>query len=623
MESIPSLTTSSSSNTPFNLQDRLLSQLQTALSLLPDSEFYLHAPPVLIQAESNPLHLLARCQGNVLQAASRLVQYWKERHVVFGAHRAYRPLDDLSGQGALTAEAVSFVSRGSIAVVHQRNHVTYVSTDDSRDVQPTLSLKLQQVFYMGHRVLQDNPTGQIIVISRQCGENMSVLTQRAISNLMQNVLQLELQALHLVYVRSDLTKSSWLVSLWSWLAPYLLETLVPYLTSRMVVHQVETQSKVADKLAQHGVVDIPLWGSPTFDRDFADYLERRSPSTGLHDHVLSLQGVDTTAYLQAHQHEITQSLTPAFMAWAHQNVTRAAIRLVAYCQLRQSWFAQSPWKPLDQTGDGALERKDVTALQSGYWTQLPHDAQGRPVLFCDGRKCCKASPQSQQRIAFYMWSVVMETPSAWTEGITLLHLVTDPSFDRANKECLDALLPVFPVNILRIHVLGVVPEGLSAHEYRQGPVQDCVSIFSPSYEMVVHVCHTHTEMQSRLSGYGLETLPTALGGSWGFEEFAQWQELRARHEWNLSMASDVRRIAASYGMRQESGRPMTPASDDKEERKRRMNVIHSRRKRERERIEIEGLQDQCEALQEDRGRLRKEQKRLTSLLEEAKEAVAN
>ena len=65
--------------------------------------------------------------------------------------------------------------------------------------------------------------------------------------------------------------------------------------------------------------------------------------------------------------------------------------------------------------------------------------------------------------------------------------------------------------------------------------------------------------------------------------------------------------------------PYTQLSkEEKIERKRRMNVIHSRRKRDRERVEIDLLQEQIEELQEKKARLLQENEVLENLSQSAK-----
>lgn len=58
--------------------------------------------------------------------------------------------------------------------------------------------------------------------------------------------------------------------------------------------------------------------------------------------------------------------------------------------------------------------------------------------------------------------------------------------------------------------------------------------------------------------------------------------------------------------------------EERLERKRRLNVIHSRRKRERERIEVEVLNEQCSEEHERAIHLQRENEKLVSLLAKAK-----
>jgi hypothetical protein len=63
--------------------------------------------------------------------------------------------------------------------------------------------------------------------------------------------------------------------------------------------------------------------------------------------------------------------------------------------------------------------------------------------------------------------------------------------------------------------------------------------------------------------------------------------------------------------------------EDRIERARRMNVLHSRRKRERERIEIEVLHEQCDEMRTFKSELIHERSRLEALLTTARSIVAN
>jgi hypothetical protein len=64
------------------------------------------------------------------------------------------------------------------------------------------------------------------------------------------------------------------------------------------------------------------------------------------------------------------------------------------------------------------------------------------------------------------------------------------------------------------------------------------------------------------------------------------------------------------------------SDDQTNERKRRMNVIHSKRKRVREKIKVEGMNEQCLGLAEENTALVREGRRLESLLRHAEAIVA-
>jgi hypothetical protein len=224
-----------------------------------------------------------------------------------------------------------------------------------------------------------------------------------------------------------------------------------------------------------------------------------------------------------------------------------------------------------------------------------------------------------------MWSVVAENECSRSEGFSIIYTMTEPSFDRACKECLDRVVNSIPVKLKGFHLLGCRPEVSSEADYRNGPIQATIKQLDPSIQskVVVHICESRGGFAQKLGAYGMsrDGLPKALGGNWGFQEFVQWQELRIRREWDLPIGTGMRDAAESYHI------PVSKVSnsldeEEKNERKRRMNVIHSRRKRERERVQVEGLHEQCLQLKEKRIKLVREGRRLEGLLEDAEAVVS-
>lgn len=223
-----------------------------------------------------------------------------------------------------------------------------------------------------------------------------------------------------------------------------------------------------------------------------------------------------------------------------------------------------------------------------------------------------------------MWCVIAESELSQTAGYSVLYMVTEPSFDRANKECLDIVVQAVPARLRYFHVLGVPPEDSNAEAFRAGPIKETLKLLNDSIQarVVTHIGASRGDLGRRLESYGLRRrgLPVSLGGKWGFQEFVQWSELRVRHEWGLSIGAGTRSTAEQFNI-PVSKTTTELSEEDKNERKRRMNVIHSRRKRERERIEVEVLNEQCLELKEDRSKLRREGRRLTELVEQAQATI--
>jgi hypothetical protein len=139
---------------------------------------------------------------------------------------------------------------------------------------------------------------------------------------------------------------------------------------------------------------------------------------------------------------------------------------------------------------------------------------------------------------------------------------------------------------------------------------------------LVHVGTSRDEILEQLVPYGIQRaiVPKSLGGDFGYDRFTQWQELRIRYEWGLPAGANDQDASNIYDFSK-----VIPYADlpeaDKKERKRRMNVVHSRRKRERERIEIECLQEQCEELRHEQKDIAEETTRLENFLRRAQALV--
>ncbi len=75
---------------------------------------------------------------------------------------------------------------------------------------------------------------------------------------------------------------------------------------------------------------------------------------------------------------------------------------------------------MNQTGEGALSRNDVALLNTGYWTYLPADSEGRPVVFNDLSRITKDSGPSRMRNVFYGNQVVLQNQGTVEKGMVTI-----------------------------------------------------------------------------------------------------------------------------------------------------------------------------------------------------------
>jgi hypothetical protein len=271
----------------------------------------------------------------------------------------------------------------------------------------------------------------------------------------------------------------------------------------------------------------------------------------------------------------------------------AAKRLAMYWQLRSNTFGSKRYDSLYQTGEDALDRRDVSTLGSNFLNLLPNDAHGCPVLWLDFSRVRAGVPdESRDRCIFYMFSLLAENEMSQGIGAVLLYKMGSPPFGIANTAFLERLVNSLPLRFKAVHLL-------SDH----GIPSTVASQIKFGGQTHVHVGTTNF-LSKRLEAFGLSKagLPKWLNGGWGYEKFVHWQELRTRFEWKIPVGLSGRDSAEAFEF--PAIRPYTVLPETKKtERKRRLNVIHSRRKRSRERVELHVLEEQISELKDERGRL--------------------
>jgi len=123
-------------------------------------------------------------------------------------------------------------------------------------------------------------------------------------------------------------------------------------------------------------------------------------------------------------------------------------------------------------------------------------------------------------------------------------------------------------------------------------------------------------------GFSAYALPKAIGGFWGCREIFKWQELRTRYEWDLPPANGATKMMMRMFDFSHIAKYEHLTEEEQIERRRRMNVVHARRRREQSRLETEAMHESYLSLQEINDNLQKENKRLEDLMEQAKTMIA-
>jgi hypothetical protein len=232
---------------------------------------------------------------------------------------------------------------------------------------------------------------------------------------------------------------------------------------------------------------------------------------------------------------------------------------------------------------------------------LPEDKKGRSVLCYDASRTEGASIGALLGVMFYSALLCTQNNVSRFEGVVLLvpvsHMTSPDQLAQIQE-----IVQVFPFTWHAIHIISTSPE------------PHLMKCCAP--KAIGHTVISNKEILKELASHGMlkSGLPESLGGDWCYSQHALWQEQRIRIEWDLpSLCSTFESNGKlSYNLTEE----------EKAERKRRYNVLHAKRKRHRDKVEVEVLKKQVEDLQLINLRSTRERDRLENLIEDAHFEVA-
>ena len=349
---------------------------------------------------------------------------------------------------------------------------------------------------------------------------------------------------------------------------------------------------------------------------------------GLEEAVLMLPQEERNDYCRAKQekpHLIERESNPIwFLKFEKYNTWSAAKRLCFYWHERVRLFRDRGFLPLTMTGDGALNRTDIAIFKRGASVFLPNDSAGRSVMLHDATRRKKRDPDSVKRLYFYFNQVVMENPLSPTMGFVCIVLLSTATFDAVGvekKERYKLVEQAFPTKNHAVHT--VCKDDFPLKTF----VDEAVPLFHSAFpkDDVKHFHKTSgdknelAEFLDEEHGLPKRCVPLCLGGDWDYEQFEQWKEKRFQIEWKLIPALASQQSSGGSG--EDSGEGRKLSEEERKDKKRRYNILYTRRRRKRDRQEADELEKQIEALQAEKVKNIKEGENLQSLLSEAQKAL--
>ena len=304
---------------------------------------------------------------------------------------------------------------------------------------------------------------------------------------------------------------------------------------------------------------------------------------------------------------------------------------------------------MTQTGRGCLSRKDLEALRTGYFVivDIGEQSQQRQILVNDPTKLQDVHLEfgARERILFYLATSAVNNYSR-KHGIDVVFLSSPKGL--AHQERYSELVTRVYASIpVRLKSMTAVP--IPVVEGMESLVEYFSFMVIRSYQTAFAKDNTQTPIQSsnsteqalqRLSSYGIDRqhLPLKIGGTTNFDlQFTDWIRMRLSIEDVMSAALPTRNLlpdssAMTKSDRTEKGlsriiRQTAGATGSntmvKEDFVKMRNAMYSRRRAHKIKTQVIVLQDEKDTLESEHAELKKENKRLSDLLEQAKTVISN
>jgi hypothetical protein len=316
---------------------------------------------------------------------------------------------------------------------------------------------------------------------------------------------------------------------------------------------------------------------------------------------------------------------------------------VEYWEQRKRVFGKRWLLPLTLSGEGALDNDDLAVLKSGYVVLLhfSSSADGRFVLYINRCRTPAGDVDSLQRklrVIFYLMAVAAESESSRHAGFHIVKYLGDDipeesAYDKdTTRKTMDLILSkCVPIRVRSLHLLCLTNKKETQHISSSNIVSMMLPLLERwkfiSMRTIVHFGATREEILKSVEEYGFtkEVLPNQVGGSWSYEKdlMLWWTKAECTKFGNLKVASGAPGRMTSKRVAKAAFDHIEGMTEEEKlrQKKRAMDAIYARRKRERQRIEMEVLQERCAAIKGSNDELSLMNSKLEELLRSAEEVV--
>lgn len=216
------------------------------------------------------------------------------------------------------------------------------------------------------------------------------------------------------------------------------------------------------------------------------------------------------------------------------DVHAACTRLFTYWTQRRNVFGESQaFLPLQYgTSDspGAIGKKEIDLMQTGFLVALPNDRHGRSVVCIDETRRPKLAGDSdanrvRDRVIFYILSLTLANSLSQTDGVVILTVFKEKTPLNQSSMIFRLLLTeAMPVKLFRMHYCGCVP--LAARRvFLKVMVKNTYEshggrALTETYE--VHMGPSAAEVKGQLQEHGIDkkSIPVDIGGCW---DYIDWE----------------------------------------------------------------------------------------------------